>query len=236
MLRSTPRLAEALLAAALASSACAITDQADEVAPSGFLADVGQLRPGGEGEALLVYHAPDLDLSSYRALLVEPIEVWPTIENAAASERDLQRLARLFRATVVARLEREFVVGPQRGEGVLVVRAALTEAHGSNVALDSLTSVVPAGRALSAASALATGAHAFVGSAAVEAEVLDGATGRRLMAGIDRRVGNKVVRDSLSKWSDVEGAFEAWAEQLAGRLKRQGLERQGLERRGSARR
>jgi len=218
-----PLLASLLLSGLAGLTSCAITDQADEVTPSGFLDDVSQLRAGVGGEARLVYRAPGLDLSSYRAVLVETVEVWPTIENAAAPKKELERLAVLLRRTLIDRLERDHRVVPNRGEGVLVVRAALTEAAGSNVPLDAATAVIPIARAISVGQKLATGTHAFVGSAAVEAEVLDGGSGERLMAGIDRRVGNKVVRDAFSEWGDVEGAFDAWADQLAKRLRTEGF-------------
>ena len=50
---------------ALALSACATTDQADDVSPSGFLEDTSRLEPGLPGEPLLVWAAPDPGFGTY---------------------------------------------------------------------------------------------------------------------------------------------------------------------------
>jgi len=47
-----------MLAVALGAIGCPATYQARSVKPSGFLGDYSQLRPGKEGEALLVYVRP----------------------------------------------------------------------------------------------------------------------------------------------------------------------------------
>ncbi len=58
----------------------------------------------------------------------------------------------------------------------------------------------------------------LVGRAGVEAEILDGVTGQRLAAAVDRRAGTKTLRGGVSKWSDVQNAFDYWSEKLRTRL------------------
>ena len=59
---------------------------------------------------------------------------------------------------------------------------------------------------------------ATVGKARGEVEVKDGATGEQLMAGIDERVGTRGVEGVTDKWSDVQMAFDDWAERIRLRL------------------
>jgi hypothetical protein len=66
---------------------------------------------------------------------------------------------------------------------------------------------------------MATGTQAFVGEAAVEGELLDGVTGERLAAFVDKRSGGKSVeRIGAGAWEDYKNACKVWAELLATRL------------------
>ncbi len=58
----------------------------------------------------------------------------------------------------------------------------------------------------------------MAGSAAIEGEITDSLTGRRLLAAVDKRLGNKTLRGTLGKWANVEKAFDFWAERLRTRL------------------
>ena len=57
----------------------------------------------------------------------------------------------------------------------------------------------------------------FAGKAGVEGELTDSVSGVR-PAAVDERVGNKTIRGGLGEWSQVERAFEFWAERLRQRL------------------
>jgi hypothetical protein len=57
-----------------------------------------------------------------------------------------------------------------------------------------------------------------VGEASGEVEVTDSVSGRVLAAAVDRRVGQRSLRGAFSRWSDVEEAWNHWAEQLRSRL------------------
>ncbi len=47
---------------------------------------------------------------------------------------------------------------------------------------------------------------------------IDSLTGVGLMAAVDERQGTKAIRGGFGKWSDVEQAFDFWAERPRGRL------------------
>jgi len=69
---------------------------------------------------------------------------------------------------------------------------------------------------------LAANTAATVGEASGEVEVTDSLTNRVLVAAVDRRVGQRSIQGVFSKWSDVEEAWDHWAEQLRERLVQQG--------------
>jgi hypothetical protein len=210
------RLAVAV-GAALWIGACATTEQASDVEPSGFLKDYSKLRPGKGNQALLVYIDPDAHFAPYDRVLIDRVTIWhaPGSSIEKVSEEDLQRLAQRLHSALRSQFGHEFEIVEQPGPGTLRIRVAITEAVGSKVALDIATTVL---FPIDALTKLATGAHAFVGRAAIEVEVLDAVSNRRLAAAVDERAGGKSFEDSTDTWSDVERAYDFWAERLAVRL------------------
>src|SRR5882724_3558234 len=74
-----------MLAVALGAIGCPATYQARSVKPSGFLGDYSQLRPGKEGEALLVYVRPGVEWTKYDKIWLEPVTVWGDVKGAFSS-------------------------------------------------------------------------------------------------------------------------------------------------------
>jgi hypothetical protein len=202
--------------------ACAGTRQTREKpVESGFLSDYSKLAPGGAGQAQLVYLKPGLDVSSYRAVRIEPVKLHAAAEGsdlAKLSREDQQMLADRLHTALVDTLAKDWTIAEQAGPGVLVVRAALTEAGASNVALDIVATWIPQVRLLATIGGLAADTAATVGKARGEVEVLDGASREQLMAGVDERVGTRGVEGVTDKWSDVQMAFDDWAERVRLRL------------------
>lgn len=176
------------------------------------------LKEGGDKKANLVYVDKSANYSQYDKVIIEPVSVWRTsdakLNDLEAAE--LKQLTNYLYTSVHEQLSKDYEVVKVAGPGTLRVRIALTEAVGANVALNSVSSVIPVGIVGSSAKKLATGSHAFVGKASVEGEVLDSVTNVRLIAAVDERAGRK---DPIGgKWSDVNAAFDFWAEKLAFRL------------------
>jgi hypothetical protein len=201
---------------------CAGTRQTREIpAESGFLSDYSKLAPGGDDQAQLVYLKPGLDVSSYHAVRVEPVKLLAAAQDsdlAKLSREDQQMLANRLHTAIVDALAKDWKVVDQAGPGVLLVRGALTEAGASNVALDIVATWIPQVRLLSTVVGLGADTAATVGKARGEVEVEDGATGEQLMAAIDERVGTRGVKGVTDKWSDVQMAFDDWAERIRLRL------------------
>ncbi len=205
---------------ALWVAGCATTQQAPEVVESGFLTEYSYLRPGGEGEALLVYRNAEADFTVYDKILFERVTIWRSAEEQLEDvpEADLRRLADHLYLAVYDKLAKDYEMVEEAGPGVLRIALALTEVKESKVGLDIFSTVAPPARVVSEARNLATGTQAFVGGATVEAELSDAETGEILVAAVDSRVGRKSLRGAASSWSDVEESFEFWAERISQRL------------------
>jgi hypothetical protein len=205
-----------------ASLACAGTRQPrSKAAPSGFLGDYSMLAPGKEGQAQLVYLNPKADFSRYRAVMIDSVTLWRGEGDSHLSKlsrEDQQMLAdRLYHALHSA-LGKDWTLVEKPGPGVLRVRAALTDAKGSNVPLDVVATVIPQVRLLATVGGLSADTAVTVGKVTGEAEVTDSLTGERLLAGVDERVGTRGIGGVTSRWSDVQMAFDDWAERIRVRL------------------
>ena len=187
---------------------------------SGFLRDYSQLQPGGDDRAKLVYIAPDAKFASYDAVLVDSVTLWPGADAnlEKLSKEDQQRLADTLYSALVKALGQDYRIAQSPGPRVMRVRAALTEAKASNVPLDVIATVIPQVNLLTKVEGLAANTSLTVGKARAEMEITDSLSGRRLAAGVDERVGARRLRGVTDKWSDVQAAFDAWAEQLRKRL------------------
>lgn len=208
----------ALLASSVALMGCAITKQSSDVETSGFLGDYSKLKAGQEGEALLVYLNPTARWSEYDKILIESVTLWRDAETDDLPAEEAQRLTDYLYAAFHKELGRDYQIVDMPGPGVLRLRAAVTETKGAKVVMNTVTSVIPQLRLLATLGGMATGTAALVGKAGVEAELTDSLSGERLAAAVDARQGTKAVRGGVGKWSDVEQAFDDWAERLRLRL------------------
>ena len=220
---SKPReILVALIATATLVAGCAASQQAREVQESGFLgSDYALLRPGEEGEALLVYRNPDAPWSSYDKIKLDPVTIWAgegsEFEDFSQPER--QELADTLYTMVNEELSQDLQMVDQPGPGVLQVQVAITDAQTSNPTMDTISTVLPQALLLSQAKGLVTGKPGFVGEASVEVRATDGQTGELVAAAVDRRVGGKSVSGApADSWDDVREAYRYWAKQLRYRL------------------
>ena len=166
---------------------------------------------------LLLYTRPQLDLSRYHAILLEPIEVW----RSATSESDLNagdfaRLAGVLQTMVSTALAESWTMTDTPGKGVLRVRLALTDAQASSTAMDFVTTVIPIG----VVARLSSDVRAFVGGASGEAEVTDSLSGELLLAAVDRRVGGKSLTGITDDQSDIMATLEHWTKRIKLRIAR----------------
>jgi hypothetical protein len=201
-------------------SGCASTSQARRATPAGFLGDYSQLKKGGKGQALLIYVNRQVDFKKYHGIIMDPVQVYVSDANSKLGlvpKEDLQRMVNYLDSKVRTLLEKDFTVVETPGPGVVRLRLAITEAKGANVVMNTVSSLVPVGLAISEVKNIAVGSHSAVGAAGIECEVLDAQTGERLSAIVDRRVGGKLT-GKFDKWSTADEAFDYWAETIRQRL------------------
>lgn len=187
------------------------TKPARDVHESGFLgADAALLRKGGEGE--LVYKKPDVDWSSYDKMLLDPVTFWrPPGEATGISAQDAQTLINYFTHLIYEQFSKEIQMVNHPEPNTMRVKVAIVKATQSHAALDMVSTVVPALRAVSALKNLVTGKPTFVGQAEIEVKVTDAMSGELLAEAVADRVGNKTLdADHLHSWGDVEEAMRFW--------------------------
>jgi hypothetical protein len=192
------------------------------VKQSGFLGDYSQLHKGKEGQARLVYFNPAADFKRYTKILFDPITIYAAEKSALAKlpEEDLQACVNYLDAAVRDALSPEYTFVEAAGPDVLRLRIAITEIKGANVAMNTVSTIMPVGLALSSVKKVATGTHSGVGLTSIEMELKDSESGERLAAAVDGRSGKKISgkMDKFDKYAAVNDAFDYWAKRLEQRL------------------
>src|SRR4051812_45909959 len=200
---------------AIVLSACT---SAGKAKPAGFLRDYSQLtKSKSDDRAQLTYVNAHADFTKYRMILIEPVTVWDAGGEALPSRDQAQLLADDLDDSVRITLGQDYKIVNEPGPGVMRLRAALTESEASWHVRDNVASRFD--KELSAAKPPPSDAtRSFVGRAGVEAEMLDSATGERLLAAVDRRAGERRAVAAAKEWDDVHDIFELWSNRLRRRL------------------
>lgn len=205
-----------MLAAFCILSGCAA--HKTEPKPQGFLGDYSKLKPGDDTQAGLVWIQPGLNPKNYDAIVVDRMQTWikpdTTFKNVNAE--DLNELVNYCSSTLAKEVAQVMPITPKPGPRVLVLRSALTDIVPGEPVSGTLSSIVPVGIVASGATQAVTGSGIGVGESSIETELLDGHTGQRLAAAVDRRAGTKApFRGSMQ---DAQDACDYWAKLIAKRL------------------
>ncbi len=193
------------------------------VSPSGYLGDYSGFEPAEDGSERLIYLSPGLELSRYRNVIVDPVEVAldPEAAGQAVDPVDLGRLANYLRTALVVALRSAYPVVEEPGPDVLRLRVAITDVIPTRPAMNTVGTLLIPARIVSAAKRAITGTDLFVGEAEIEAEVLDSRSSERLMAVVDRKAGHKFeLKRGATTWGHVEQAFREWAIQFRATMDR----------------
>jgi len=203
-------------------SGCASTYQARSVDTSGFLNDYTILQEGTWSQALHIYIHPDANkiCKKYTKVLIDPVSIWVKDESSMknVSKEDRQMLTNYLYKSLKETLAKDYEIVNRVGPDVLHIRAAITEASGSWVVLDTLTSIVPMALGVSTLKQLVFGTASFVADASIEVEIEDSMTQITLAAAVDRRAGGKGWSKKFNQWGKVEKAFDFWSEKIQSRL------------------
>jgi hypothetical protein len=209
-----------VIAAAFVICGCARTKQARSVNQSGFLGDYSMLEKGKKGEALQIYKNPDADWPSYTKIMLDPIAIWSRVDKRidSAPQEDLQRVANNFYSLISQELSKDYEMVKEPGPRTMRIQIALTDVEKSWAAVNTVTSVVPMGIAVSTAKDFITGKPSFVGEVSAEVKALDARTGQVLAMAVDDRVGSNSIRASVDNWDDVNKILELWSRLMRFRL------------------
>ena len=205
------RLFVALLGVMLAAVAGCATKQA---AYSGFLQNYPVFKPGPDGGADFVYIKKGVDFGVYDKIMMDHVVLFfkDDSEYKGIHPEELQEISDAFHKAFVEALGNDYPIVKSPGPDVLRIRTAIIDVETSNPGVSAVTTVVPIGLAVSLVKKGTTGEHTGVGSASMEAELLDSLTNERIGAAIDTESGGKF--DGLSKLGGAKAAFAFWAQRL----------------------
>jgi hypothetical protein len=157
---------------------------------SGFFKDYPPFKPGKEGVDW-VYIKEGSDFKQYKNIMLDQVVFYfkEDTENKGINPNDIIELTEAFQKAFVDALNDAYPLTDQPGPGVLRVRIAITDIEPSSSGVGT------------------TG----IGSASMEAELLDSMSNERIGAAIDKDPGGKL---DLGKLTPAKKAFEFWAKRL----------------------
>jgi hypothetical protein len=207
-----------LLVIVCAMVACSATrGRRGEAPESGFLRDYSQLEHQDDWPAREVYFNPNAQWSRYDSVHLDSVTLWANEDLDKLSAEDQQMLTDTLYTALHEELSKYFEMTDRPGADTIRMRAALTQSKGAKTALRGITSIHPGTLLLGAAVGLSLDTANSVGTATLEAELLDAATNERLAAVVDERAGTKVFfliapKRTFTKWGDVKAINSYWAE------------------------
>jgi hypothetical protein len=194
-----------------------------DVKESGFLQDIYPLMKEGEkGKFLRVYLNPRVDAAaanSYDKILLDSVTIYYGADSNLkdVSQEQLKNLATVFGGTLGEELSKDYQIVNEPGPKTLRLQTAITDAHPTETGLKAV-SFVPWGIpglkfVVLKSKESATGKPVLSGDVTMEMKMSDSQTGEVFWAAIDRRVGGR-LGGGWESWTDVERAFQFWAEKI----------------------
>lgn len=177
---------------------------------TGFLSDYSKLRASSNESFRYV---DQLALDSYPSFIVDDVKVH-FVEGASAigeksqgqvTKKELEELTDYFHSAIVkVIIESGHKVVNRSGPDVARLRVALTDVKETD-----MLNVIP----------IASATGVGVGSAAMEAELVDSKTGRQIAALVEMRRGSRIPFTNLGNWSTAKSVMDHWANRLKERLR-----------------
>lgn len=193
-----------LLVFTIALAFCWPAQAGEPLRYSGFIDNYPAMQVDPDGSGALLYRKPGLDLSRYRQVMLEPIEVWmadgSSYKGIPADE--LNEIAQTLHRQLVASLEPDYPVVSQPGAGVLRVRLAITDIYAEKKKRGLI------------------GSRVVMDDATIEAEILDAVSSDRLIVLIDRLSVSKgkAGAKTTTSWEEIERSLSYYAGRFRMRL------------------
>ena len=194
---------------------CASNNQAN----SGFFGDSAMYHKLAPGKRALdeTWVAPDADLKKYKKVMLDQVVFYPhkDAENQAIDPDNVKELADAFHEAFVKELNPAYPLVAEPGPDVLRVKIAIVDIEPSSRALDSITTVIPVGLAISLVKQGVTGAGTGVGRASMEAMFIDSQSNAIIALAKDQEIGSKLdMAAKTDEWGHAKTAFAYWAKSL----------------------
>jgi Protein of unknown function (DUF3313) len=189
--------------------------------PSGFLNRYSQLDSGyGTADAVAVYLNPDANLRKYDSVIFDPVTTVVAAPGISAEVKD--QLAAYLAESLQAQVPGGMRIVGSPSPTTLRVRAALTDVIEGRKSGKPITISHASPRATLSGRLGSEGIAAFVSTVSFEGEILDSATGERLSALCDHRLGVKREATPDTSWAGVrsatnQGAAKLWKRFIAAR-------------------
>ena len=210
-----PVLAALLSSAILGLGGCA-SSQVDPSQYSGFLKDYSRLTPAqsATGAPVMRWIDPDVKLSAYRQVYIEPSQFYPKPQpSAVISAQALQSITRYFDTALQRELGKSLRIASGPGPDTLVVRPAITAVSTSTEALKPYE-VVPIALVAAAVNTAAGGRDQSV-EIATEAAFLDADTQKVLAQVVRKGSGTPLENDTTQLTLEaVKPVLDGWATDL----------------------
>ncbi len=180
-----------------------ISGCAAPAAKTGFLKDYSKLQPHPDIDGRHVYLNPNMSIGDYSKFIVDPVvlSLSKTGKERELNQEDLYEQVAFFHQKIVENLEQGYRVVSSPGKGVARIRVAITDVEKTNPLLN-----IHPGTKL-------TGAG--LGSAGMEAEIVDSVTGKTIASAIDNQKGSRLSLVAGLQWfGHAQAVMENWAEDL----------------------
>lgn len=201
---------------------CISTDKVQKPKVSAFLQDYSILKKRHKNDDQRVYLNQTSDFGNYKKIMIDPVTIYAEYKSDIATlpRDDLQSLVNYLYATLRNQLTEDYEIVVNPGADVMHLRVAITEEKGSKRILETVSSKIPFGVALSSVKRVAMETHTTMRSVRVECEILDSLSGKQLFASVDSQVGKQIKEDGekWKKWKDTKEGYNFWAEALKNRL------------------
>lgn len=178
---------------------------------SGFLDSYPKMEKG-PGDVDLRYLKPGADFNKYNKIMMDEVVFFfkTNADYHGIHPSEINELGETL--SKIYAQELGDILTDKPGPDVARMRLAITDLEPSKPAQGAMTTVVPAGLAVSLVKKGATGEYMGIGSASCEVEFLDSLTNERVAVGIDEYPGGKL---DIGELSPAKAAFKYWADRLA---------------------
>jgi hypothetical protein len=176
---------------------------------SGFLDDYSKLRENSQfkDDGVKIHVEKGFDLGKYDKLLIVYPKVYLDTEGDSReiNPKELIELTDYLHEKLIGAVEDDYALADEAGPGVLVIRSAITDVVPIKAAAGATVKVV------------LKVVNVDLGGASIEAEFIDGGTGKQMVALMDTEKGKRFGMGSAGgkTWGHTKVAFKDWAKRMA---------------------